>query len=183
MPKKRAKRPGANLPSELRVPLQVESLGLWPASLTREEISKQISEQVETRSIAWMKHYNISLHSPDAWKHLCLCLAVEFGLIEVTLKTHKPKKPHPSSVWFKKERLLVERMDKKIAERRRRGLSVSIRNIADHLRKSYPEYRNLTVKSIVNRYGEAKRLRSVPHPWSKASRLAHLAGRCRVPEK
>jgi hypothetical protein len=77
--------------------------------------------------------------------------------MEVALK--RPKKPHASRVWSEKESLLVERIDKKIAERRQRGLSVSIRNIASYLTAD-PEYEHLTVKSIVNRYGEANRRRA-----------------------
>ena len=77
--------------------------------------------------------------------------------MEATFK--RPKKPHSSRLWSEKESLLVERIDKKIAERRRRGLSVSIRNIARYLTAD-SEFKHLTVKSVVNRYGEAKRRRS-----------------------
>jgi len=158
MPKNTIKKRGANLPSELRAPLQVESLGLWLGSLTREEISKQISGQAEKRFVALMKHFNISLRSPDKWKYLCFCLAVEFGLMEATFK--RPKKPHASRVWSEKESLLVERIDRKIAERRQRGLSISIRNIARYLTAADPKFKHLTVKSLANRYGEAKRRRT-----------------------
>ena len=181
MPKKTIKKPGVNLPSNLRLPIQIKSLGLWIGSLTRAEIRKQLSEQAEKRLVALLKHFNIPLHSPDKWKHLCFCLAEEFGLMEVTLKL--PKKPHPSRVWAEKEHLLIERMDKKIADRRQRGLIVSIRNIARYLKSDYNEYKHLKVKSIVNRYGEAKGRRSKPHPWSRASRIPRLVGLPRMPEK
>src|SRR5262249_55725713 len=158
MPKKTIKKPGVNLPSDLRLPIQIESLGLWPASLTRDEIIKQLSEQADEKLNALMKHYNIPLHSHEKWKHLSWCLAEELGLMEATFKRHK--KPHASRVWSEKESLLVERIDRKIAERRQRGLSVSIRNIASYLTAADPKFKHLTVKSLVNRYGEAKRRRT-----------------------
>jgi hypothetical protein len=157
MPRKAIKKPGASFPSGLRGPIQIESLGLWPGSLTRDEIIKQLSEQGGEKLNALVKHYNIPLHSPEKWKHLSWCLAEELGLMEVMLK--RPKKPHASRVWSEKEIRLVERIDKKIAERRQRGLSVSIRNIARYLIAD-PEFKHLTVKSVVNRYGEAKRRRA-----------------------
>jgi hypothetical protein len=157
VPRKAIKKPGTSLPSGLRAPIQIESLGLWLGSLTRDEIIKQLSEQADEKLNALVKHYNIPLHSPEKWKHLSWCLAEELRLMEVTLK--RPKKPHASRVWSEKESLLVDRIDKKIAERRRRGLSVSIRNIASYLNAD-PEFKHLTVKSVVNRYGEAKRRRA-----------------------
>ena len=114
MPRKAIKKPGASLPSGLRAPIQIENLGLWLGSLTRDEIIKQLSEQADEKLNALVKHYNIPLHSPEKWKHLSWCLAEELGLMEVTLK--RPKKPHASRVWSEKESLLVERIDKKIAE-------------------------------------------------------------------
>jgi hypothetical protein len=155
MPRKAIKKP--SLPSGLRAPIQIECLGLWPGSLTRDEIINQLSEQGGEKLNALMKHYNIPLHSREKWKHLSWCLAEELGLMEATFK--RPKKPHASRVWPEKESLLVERIDKKIAERRQRGLSASIRNIASYLTAD-PEFEHLTVKSMVNRYGEAKRRRA-----------------------
>jgi hypothetical protein len=157
VPRKAIKKPGASLPSGLRAPIQIESLGLWLGSLTRDEIIKQLSEQADEKLNALVKYYKIPHHSPEKWKHLSWCLAEELGLMEVMLK--RPKKPHASRVWSEKESRLVERIDKKIAERRQRGLSVSIRNIASYLTAD-AEYKHLTVKSMVNRYGEAKRRRA-----------------------
>jgi hypothetical protein len=82
MPKKTIKKPGVNLPSDVRLPIQIESLGLWRGSLTRAEILKQLSEQAEKKLIALLKHYNIPLHSPHKWKHLSLCLAEELRLMD-----------------------------------------------------------------------------------------------------
>jgi len=181
MAKRTTKKPG--LPRELRAAIQIESPGLWIGALTHEEISKQISRQAEKKLAAMMKHFNIPPHSPYKWKHLSFCLAKEFGLMVVTLKL--PKKPHASRVWSEKEHLLIERMNKKIADRRQRGLSVSIRNIARYLKTDHPEYKHLTEKSIINRYGEATKRRSEPHPWSRAldPRIARLFGLPRMPEK
>src|SRR5262245_62010373 len=65
VPRKTIKKPGASFPSSLRAPIQIESLGLWPASLTRDEIIKQLSEHADEKLNALMKHYNIPLHSHE----------------------------------------------------------------------------------------------------------------------
>ena len=75
MPRKAIKKPGASLPCGIRAPIQIESLGLWIGSLTRDEIIKQLSEQADEKLNALMKHYNIPLHSHEKWKHLSWCLA------------------------------------------------------------------------------------------------------------
>jgi hypothetical protein len=150
MPKKTIKKPGANLPSDLRLPIQVKSLGLWTGSLTRAEIRKQLSEQAEKKLIALLKHFNIPLHSPHKWKHLSWCLAEELRLMETTFKP--PKRPHASSVWPMGEHLLVKRMDEITAKGRLTAMAAAKTLIARHA-----EYKHLEPKSLVNRYSEAKK--------------------------
>ena len=175
MPKKTIKKSGVNLPRDLRLPIQIESLGLWTGSLTPAEIRKQLTEKAEKRLIALLKHFNIALHSPHKWKHLSWCLAEELRLMEVTFKP--PNRPNASQVWPMGERLLVKRMDEITAN----GLSAKA--AAKTLIARHAEYKHLDPKSLVNRYGEAKRRRSEPHPWSKPSLVSRLFARSRVPEK
>src|SRR5262249_19791097 len=148
--KKTIKKPGVNLPSDLRLPIQIESLGLWTGSLTQAEIFKQYFEKGEKRLIALLKHYNIPLHSPYKWKQLSWCLAEQLELMEVTFKL--PKRPHASSVWPMGEHLLVKRMDEITAKGR-----LSAKAAAKTLIARHAEYKHLEPKSLVNRYGEAKK--------------------------
>jgi hypothetical protein len=156
MPKKTPKKSGASLPSEFRAPIYVEAatgIGLWQRKfLTRAEIVEQASKQIDNKFKALMKHYRIPINSSDRWKHLSRCLAEELGLMVITLE--RPKGPGAPRIWLKEGDILVKRMDEIIAQQP----ECTTLEVAAILKKKYPnDYkRDLTKKSLVNRYGEAK---------------------------
>jgi hypothetical protein len=154
VPKKPVKILGANLPRRLKTPICVKYPGLWKGSLTRPEIIRQISQEVDQKFVALMNYYKIPPRSPDKWKNLSLCLAEELGLMVVT--DELPKGPGRPRVSSKAQNLLVERMDRIINKGRLSEMSA-----ATHLTNRYPEYKLLKPKTLLNRYSKAtKRMTS-----------------------
>jgi hypothetical protein len=154
MQKKKATTPRANLPRDLKEPIQLElttGIGLWGSrSLTRAEIAQQVAEKVANRFDAILKHYAIPTNSSDRWSRLSFRLAEELGMMVITLE--QPKGPGAPRIWLKEGNLLIQRMDAIISERSLRTLEV-----AKILIRKYPDdYEGLTAKSLANRYGEAK---------------------------
>ena len=155
MQKKKATTPRANLPRDLKEPIQPElttGIGLWGSrSLTRAEIAQQVAEKVANRFDAILKHYAIPTNSSDRWSRLSFRLAEELGMMVITLE--QPKGPGAPRIWLKEGNLLIQRMDAIISER-------SLRRTIDAAKiliRKYPhEYEGLTAKSLANRYGEAK---------------------------
>jgi hypothetical protein len=148
--KKIHKKSKGNLLKDFRRPIYVEFIGLWTPPDT--EIRRLVNQQVDERLKALITHFNIPARSTDKWWYLSFCLAQELKLMTVTFEG--PKGPGKPRVWFgsKTERRLVQRMDEEIG----RGLGKS--DAAENLIEKYPDdYGRLTPKSLVNRWGEAKR--------------------------
>jgi hypothetical protein len=157
MQKKKATTPGANLPRDLKAPIQLElttGIGIWGSrSLTRTEIAQQVAKKVANRFDAIMKHYAIPTNSSDSWTHLSFRLAEELGIMTITLE--EPKGPGAPRIWSTAGSLLIQRMDAIIRER-----SLLTLEAAKILIRKYPnDYEDLTAKSLANRYGEAKQLK------------------------
>jgi hypothetical protein len=153
VPKKPVKIPGANIPRRLKTPISIKYPGLWKGSLTRAEIIRQISQEVDQKFVALMNYYRIPLRSPDKWKNLSLRLAEELGLMVVT--DELPKGPGRPRVSSEAQNLLVERMDRIVNKGRLSEMSA-----ATHLTNRFPEYKLLKPKTLLNRYSKAKRMTS-----------------------
>ena len=158
MQKKKATAPGANLPRDLKAPIQLElttGIGIWGSkSLNPAEIAQQVAKKVANRFDAIMKHYAIPTNSSDRWTHLSFRLAEELGMMVIIVE--QPKGPGAPRSWSHHEgSLLIQRMDAMISERSLRTLEA-----AKILIRKYPDdYKGLTAKSLANRYGEAKQLK------------------------
>jgi hypothetical protein len=155
MQKKKPKRPGANLPPDLKVPIQLElttGIGLWGSrSLTRVEIAQQVAKKVAKRFDALMKHYRIPTNSSDKWTRLSFRLAEELGVMVIAFE--QPNGPGAPAIWLKAGDLLIQRMEEIIAKHSPPNLE----DAAKILIRQYPDdYKRLTAKSLANRYGEAK---------------------------
>jgi len=160
MQKKKATAPGANLPRDLKAPIQLElttGIGVWGSrSLAPAEIAQQAAKKVANRFDAIMKHYAIPTNSSDRWTHLSFRLAEELGMMVITLE--QPQGPGAPRIWSHHEgSLLIQRMDAIISGRSLRTLEA-----AKILIRKYPDdYEGLTAKSLANRYGEAKQLKGM----------------------
>jgi hypothetical protein len=153
VPKKPVKSPGANIPRRFKTPISVKYPGLWKGSLTRAELIRQISQEVDQKFVALMNYYRIPLRSPDKWKNLSLRLAEELGLMVVV--DELPRGPGRPRVSSEAQNLLVERMDRIVNKGRLSEMSA-----ATHLTNEYPEYKLLKPKTLLNRYSKAKRMTS-----------------------
>jgi hypothetical protein len=154
MSKKTPKKCGANLPSELRAPIYVEvttGLGLWQTKpLTKIEIIKQASKLTNQRLEVLMRHYRISPSSSNKWQRLSFHLAKELGLMDITFEKPRSRKKFGQ---LKAGGTLIERMDKL----RAKYPDLESLAVAAIVRRKYlDDYKDLTPKSLVNRYGEAK---------------------------
>jgi hypothetical protein len=179
--KKAGGKPRAKLPKELKQAIYI-SLGTWRRGLTSDEIKRQLYQKVTKKIEALMKHYKIPANSSDKWKDLSFCLAEELGLMTVTLD--QPRGSGKPRVWsYAEAKRLVQRMGEEIQrlskELKRKPNRVAT-DAAIALARKYPdEYGHLDSKTLVNRWGEAKkRLHKIPGTPLDASLKQHwLAGR------
>ena len=177
MQKKKATAPGANLPRDLKAPIQLElttGIGLWGSkSLTRAEIAQQVAKKVANRFDAIMKHYAIPTSSSDRWMHLSFRLAEELGMMVIT--SEQPKGSGAPRIWSAAGSLLIQRMDAIISERSLRPLEAA----KILIRKYRDDYEGLTAKSLANRYGEAKQRKGMSLSASLAERKAAIGQKLR----
>jgi hypothetical protein len=157
VPTKPPKQPGADIPSDLKEPLFIETktgLGLWGTkALSRAEIAKNVSGQIDKRFEAYLKHYGIPLNLADKFKVLCSLLLSEFGWLSFTTKQIKQPSAGAPRVWSIEGSSLIKRMDEIIRAKSLKPLAA-----AKELKKKYrADYGHLEAKSLSNRYSELKR--------------------------
>jgi hypothetical protein len=146
MPTKPPTQPGADVPNDLKKPLFIETstgLGLWGTkSLSRAEIAKNISEQIDKRLEAYLRHYGIPLNSADKYKELSCRLLEDFGWLSLTTEqTERPSAGAPR-IWLTEGSSLVKRMDEIIRAKSLKPLAA-----AKELKKKYrDEYGHLEAK-------------------------------------
>jgi hypothetical protein len=155
VPTKPPKQPGADLPSDLKEPLFIETktgLGLWGTRpLSRSEIAKNISEQVDKRLEAFLRHHGIRVDS--SVKKLSCRLLAKLGWLSLTTEPIKRPSAGAPRIWSTNGSSLIERMDEIIREKSLKPLAA-----AKELQKNYREdYGHLKAKSLSNRYRDLKR--------------------------
>jgi hypothetical protein len=172
---RRAKPPnGVKFSKELKEPIFINTttgLGLWGTKpLKRSEIAKNISEKVERRLEEFLRHYGIPLDSPHRFKKLSCSLLRDFGLLSLTFEGEKRPRAGAPRVWSTEGTALVKRMNQIIQEKGSRPEAA-----ARELKKKFPEdYRDLTAKSLSNRFSELKtqygmRLDASPAEYRRAA--------------
>jgi hypothetical protein len=176
MPKKKAKTPGANLPSDLKAPMHIELMTgfglLETRPLTKTELAQQVCKKVGERFDALMKHYKIPTNSSDRWAELSFCLAEELGVMVIT--TERPKGPGAPHV-LQAASLLLQRMDELITKH-----SLSRLEAAKILIRKYPDdYKGLAAKTLANRYGKARQAQALSLSSSPAELQAAVGQQLR----
>jgi hypothetical protein len=176
--KARNKRTRAKLPRDLKKQkIYFQPLGLWPKSLTSDEITLQIYQQADRQLEALIKHYKIPPHSPERLWLLSFYLARDMGLMEIAFGPPPRGRGRPRK-WKNTEKgdiaskRISDRVDKRRSSKNSDVAILSKTRAAAHLIEQHPEYKNITSKSLVNRAGEAyKRKKQTPGvpcqlPWS-----------------
>jgi hypothetical protein len=149
--KTRNKRTRAKLRRDLKKQkIYVQPLGLWPKSLTPDEITLQIFQQADRQLEALLKHSKILPQSPERFWLLSFYLARDMGLMEIVFRP-SPRGRGRSRKWKNTERgdIASKQINEKVDKRRSiKNFGVAILSKSDAARaliKAHPEYEGLAL--------------------------------------
>jgi hypothetical protein len=146
------------LPSHLKSPIVVEltgGFGLSVRTFTPDEVEQQFISKGIERLARLLEYYNLDSNNADKWFLLSWCLARELGWMEVAREPRKgPGRPHS---WPIDKLLELKREVDAIKTERGRRTKDAVRILKARSSKTgSAKYKNLTVKTLVNRCSEAK---------------------------
>jgi hypothetical protein len=148
-----------DLPGDLKKPIIIElsvGFGLSAHKLTPAQVEEQFISKGLGRLARLLDHYNVKPSNPDKGRLLSWHLASELGLMNVATEGSKGR-GRPRSWSFDEQLALMKEIDA-IETERGRGTADAIHILKARLPKKSPsKFRNISEKSLANRYGEAKK--------------------------